>query len=280
VSVPSRSDSGAIFRPPTQADIELAGLRAELTRLLRVLSMRERALDELRHHLLAFEGRYIRQVGKLYKQLDEWENKTASLHKGGEDVADLEDAPVETSPATDAKPLPRPAALPAASLRALFRELALRIHPDHALDPADELRRTRLMAQANDAFRRKDARLLRRMLRGFDGLADAFPAALEEEIREAREAVEQAARDVAAVESDFVALDASPLAELERSALAAAREGRDLLAEMAARVKGRIGMAMRQYDLDLSRIRRPALGLTVETLLTAEQSPQRRPPRK
>jgi hypothetical protein len=49
---------------------------------------------------------------------------------------------------------------------------------------------------------------------------------------------------------------------------------------MAARVKGRIGMAMRQYDLDLSRIRRPALGLTVETLLTAEQSPQRRPPRK
>lgn len=277
-AVSLRSPSTAIFRPPTPAEAELAGLRAELSLLRSTLLARERALDDLRCHLISFEGRYIRQVGKLYKQLDEWERRVAALHPDREEVfLDEDDAnsPEETATPEPRNPTPRDAK-PALTLRALFRELALRIHPDHALDPDDEARRTRLMAQANDAFRRKDLRILRRMLHGFDPGHSALSHSIDEDLCEAREALAQTRRDIAAAEADHAALAASQLAELERNALEAALQGRDLLAEMAARVKGRIGMTMRQYDLDLSRIKRPGHTVSVESLLTAETISPRR----
>lgn len=263
------SGPSAIFRPPTPAEAELAGLRAELSLLRAALTERERALDDLRRHLLSFEGRYLRQVGKLLKQLDEWEQKTAALHPGREhhvpeDWADESPAPEAPAPA------PRANANSAAALRGLFRELALRIHPDHATDADDEARRTHLMAQANDAFRRKDHRILRRMLHGFDPGATLLTRSLDDELAEAREALAQTRQDIAAADTDRTRLEASDLAQLERDTLAAALAGRDLLAEMAARIKGRIGLAMRQYELDLSRIKRPGRGLSVEDVLSAE----------
>lgn len=270
--------STAIFRPPTPAEAELAGLRAELARLRLALSHRERALDDLRCHLLSFEGRYIRQVGKLYQQLDEWEKRIAALHPEREaalldEIDDAtHDSPAHPEPEAPAAPRdPRPGL----TLRMVFRELALRIHPDHATDPADELRRTRLMAQANDAFRRKDLRILRRMLHGFDVDITARHTSAEqlaEDLADTRAALAATRQHLAAAEADHAALATSQLANLERDALAAALRGRDLLAEMAARVQGRIGIAMRQYDLDLSRIKRPSKGVPVESLLTAEQS--------
>lgn len=278
-AVSLRSPSTAIFRPPTPAEAELAGLRAELSLLRSTLLARERALDDLRCHLISFEGRYIRQVGKLYKQLDEWERRVTALHPEREEIVlDEDDANSHeetVAPAPRNHPTPRDAK-PALTLRALFRELALRIHPDHALDAEDEARRTRLMAQANDAFRRKDLRILRRMLHGFDPGHSALSHSVEDDLAEAREALAQTRHDIAAAEADHTALAASQLAELERNAIEAALQGRDLLAEMAARVKGRIGMTMRQYDLDLSRIKRPGHTVSVESLLTAETPPTRR----
>ena len=266
----------AIFRIPSPAEAELAGLRAELALLRSALAVRERALDDLRCHLLSFEGRYIRQVGKLYKQLDEWEKRVAALHPERELALAEEDDAAEESPLSQHLKSATRDPKPTITLRALFRELALRIHPDHALDAVDEARRTRLMAQANDAFRRKDLRILRRMLHGFDPGGSFFVRDIEAELAEARESLAQTLRDIAAAEADHAALAASQLADLERSCMDASRAGRDLLGEMAARVKGRIGMTMRQYDLDLSRIKRPDQGMSVESLLSADSSPVRR----
>ncbi|WP_146072088.1 hypothetical protein [Bryocella elongata] len=266
----------AIFRIPSPAEAELAGLRAELSLLRSTLAAREQALDDLRCHLISFEGRYIRQVGKLYKQLDEWEQRVAALHPEREEAfTEQEEAYPEAGASEPAKSAPRDPR-PALTLRALFRELALRIHPDHALDASDEARRTRLMAQANDAFRRKDLRILRRMLHGFDPGGAFFVRDIEADLAEARDSIAQTRRDIASAEADHANLAASQLADLERSCIQASLAGRDLLAEMAARVKGRIGMAMRQYDLDLSRIKRPDQGMKLESLLSAESNPVRR----
>ena len=68
------------------------------------------------------------------------------------------------------------------------------------------------------------------------------------------------------------------MADLQRRTIAAAAHGRDLLAEMAARVKGSIGIAMRRFELDSARARRKQPPLDPSQFLTAELAPDTRKP--
>lgn len=268
-----RSVHASLFRPLTPAEAELDRLRIELATLRKTLHERELALGDLRGQLISFEGRYLRQVGTLLKQLDEWEQKRAELHAKPEENIEPEpdDLP---DPATKQTSPMQPV-----DLRALFRELAKRIHPDFALDAADEQRRTRLMAQANEAFRREDAGILQRMLDGFDPATGLTTQnAIQAELTRVHQLLQQVRHDIATVEQETLELHASDSAQLQRRVIEAAQNGRDLLAEMAARIKGQIGLAMRQYELDLDRIKRPPRGLNVETLLSVE-TPQPTQPR-
>lgn len=271
--MPLAVTSTAIIRLLSPAELELLRLRKQLALACDELTARERALDDLRSHLLSFEGRYIRQVGLLYKQLDEWEKKSAELNMREAAAAEFFDEGLDAlSEAEDAGD--EPDRETPAALKALFREVARRIHPDRAVSALDELHRTRLMAQANDAYLRRDAAMLRRMLHGFAPAA-VVAVRVEDEIALVRTQIAEVMRDAAAAEKARAELAASELAALEASVIAATREGRDLLAEMAARVKGRIGLAMRQYELDMTRIKRPAKGFAVESLLSAETAPRR-----
>jgi hypothetical protein len=261
----------ALFREPTPTERELHRRRLQLRRLRATLTARELALGELRDRIVSFEGRYLRQVGILLKQLDSWEQRIAEQrvkHKLSE--------PSETPLAYEEEPetLPTANRRQQLSLRALFRELAKRIHPDHATSPDDERRRTRLMAQANDAFTRADIRSLERMLSGYEGEA-LFTLTPEEELEEALSLISELLSDIAAAEADIAALQSSDTAQLQKRVLAAALEGRDLLAEMANRVRGSISLAMREYELDQTRIKNPPRGPRDEDLLSAEIKPRK-----
>jgi hypothetical protein len=250
-----------LHREPTATEAELLRRRDELRIAQRTLAEREQILHDLRAQIVSFEGRYMRQVGILYKQLDEWEKKRAELHAANT-------APEEDDTLDEPEPVDEPAQREAPiDLKLLFRELAKRIHPDFAADPADAARRTRLMAQANDAFRREDAAALQRMLNGHD---PELARNLEAETARIVTLTAQVRSDIESVDAEIAAVDRSDSAELQRRALTAAREGRDLLAEIAARVKGSIGLAMRRYELDLDRIKRPPKGLALDQVLSAE----------
>ena len=54
-------------------------MREELAFLQADLTDRELFLANLRAELAAFEGRYLREVGVLYAELDEWNAKIAEL---------------------------------------------------------------------------------------------------------------------------------------------------------------------------------------------------------
>ncbi len=229
-----------------------------------MLVAREQLLSDLRTQLISFEGRYLRQVGSLYRKLDEWEQKIAELH-GSQDQQPDEgaDSDVEST-----SPEPDPIAL-----KSMFRDLVKLIHPDFASDPTDEQRRTRLMSQANDAYTREDAAALRRMLNGYDRTAALTSAEeVRNEVTRLMALIFQITQDVEAVDVQIKELQHSESAKLQERTLEAARQGRDLLAEMAARVNGSIGLAMRRYDLDLSRKVSPSKAQSVETLVTAETS--------
>ena len=253
----------AIARQPRPEDPEIFRLRTQLATLRATLAARETHLDHLRAQLNSFEGRYIRQVGVLYIQLDEWEDRIAELNNPTQ--------PQTIAPEPEPEPELEPATL---DLKSLFREVAKRIHPDRARNAHDELHRTHLMAQANAAFLRSDADLLQRMLNGYDPSTDSgddrTPAA---QLARLNEKISQTELDIATIDAELEALAHSEMADLRDRTTHAAAEGRDLLAELAARVKGSIGIAMRRYELELGRIRRKQPAFNPEPLLTAERSP-------
>jgi hypothetical protein len=275
----------ALAHPRTPVAAELFLRRAQLAHLRSQIAASEATLAQLRAQLHSFEGRYIRQVGVLYAQLDEWEFRIAELQVANESMHDterllrearireaLKAATAEPEASSPTSPSAPRTQNPGPSLRTLFREVAKRIHPDFARDATDALLRTNLMAQANDALRRADAALLQRMLHGHDLPA---PAAIsnEQALAETLDLLRKSRDDLAALASELEALSHSEMANLRDRTHLAALSGRDLLAEMAAQVKGRIGIAMRRYELDIARIRRNQPAFNPEPLLTQERSP-------
>ena len=261
----------AIFREPTPEEVELAHQRRILASIRAVLAERELELDHLRNQVISFETRYIRQVGVLYRQLDEWEERIAELKVSQETPEERERYAREAAQRPEAPPAEGPAPERSLDLRNLFREVAKLIHPDFAIDDHDERHRTRLMAQANEAYRRDDAAVLQRMLNGYDPSTDHWSADdVASALARTLTQIERANEDVKILASEIEALSQSEMARLKERTVEAALNGRDLLAELAAMVKGNIGMAMRRYELDLGRARRKEKAFNPNPLLSAE----------
>jgi hypothetical protein len=134
------------------------------------------------------------------------------------------------------------------------------------------------MAQANEAYRRNDAAVLQRMLDGYDASGETFGhynAAAE--LRRTLALIQSVLEDTTAIETEITTLTQSELAQLRQETILAATKSRDLLAEMAARVKGMIGNAMRHFEYESSPNWRPPIVTDPESLLTAEISPKTQP---
>ena len=54
-------------------------MREELAAIRTALGEHELELVELRRQLAVFQGRYLREVGTLYAELDEWKARIAEL---------------------------------------------------------------------------------------------------------------------------------------------------------------------------------------------------------
>jgi hypothetical protein len=263
--------STALFREPTPEEVELAHQRHVLASLRAVLAERESELEHLRSQIFSFEGRYIRQVGVLYRQLDEWEERIAELKVSQETPEEREryarEAAQKPEPILVEEPLPERSP----DLRRLFREVARLIHPDFAIDDHDEHHRTRLMAQANEAYRRDDAATLQRMLNGYDPSTDSWKAEdIASVLARTLAQIERAHADIEILASEIETLNQSEMARLRERTAQEALKGHDLLAELAAIVKGNIGLAMRRYELDLERARRKERAFDPSPLLSAE----------
>ena len=229
---------------------QLAGVRSSLAE-------REAELAQLRAQLKTFEGRYLRQVGLLYVELDDIEARIAEREV---DLFDSDSARQRAGEARQRAQETHDAALgeahaaeefdPPPSLKTLFRDVAKRIHPDFARDADEQRHFTLLMARANHAYSRGDTQTLERLL------ADHFEinAALAEEdsaaelLRITRQ-IRHAERDIAALEAERHSLLAGEIGQLHHDAEAATREHRDLLTELAASLREQIADAQRRFNL-------------------------------
>jgi DnaJ-domain-containing protein 1 len=245
-----------IARRTSPEEEELARKREELALLQAELAERELFLTNLRAELSAFEGQYLRQVGTLYAELDEWNAKIAEQlaeEEGTEEsrsaAAQARTQAEESDSAVHGEAAKARAFIPSAELRALYRQVAKRVHPDLATDQADRQKREHLMAAANAAYQRGDADPLRRILEEYESSPESVRGAgiAADLVRVIRQ-IEQVRRRLSQIELEIATLIDSDIAKLRAKADAARAEGRELLTEMAEDVRRRIDVARRRFE--------------------------------
>src|SRR5580698_2438298 len=228
-----------IILQQTPDDAALLDKREQLATVRTRLAERESELAQIRAQLKTFEGRYLRQVGILYAELDDLEARIAEreLNLYDSDSARLraEEArqrAQETHDAAFGEAREAEEFDPPPSLKTLFRDVAKRIHPDFARDAAEGKHFTLLMARANQAYRRGDLETLQRLLDDHREISTSIAGegAAAELLRITRQH-QHAQRDIAALDAERHTLLASDIAQLHLDAEAAAREHRDLLTE-------------------------------------------------
>jgi uncharacterized coiled-coil DUF342 family protein len=248
--------SGQITRRLKPEEEEILRKREELAAIRATLAERELELVDLRSQLAAFEGRYLRQVGTLYAELDEWKARISELH------AKLNPSGTANAQAREAREQARQAYedshgkasetrdfIPSHELKSLFREVARRIHPDFCADARDLERRTRFMAEANRAYEAGDAETLQRILDEYQDGADAVKGeGIGAELIRVIRQISQARERVAAIEQELAALRQSEIALLKKQAEEREQEGRDLLAELATAVREEIERTKKEYE--------------------------------
>ena len=242
---------------------ELARKRDELAILQAELMDRELFLANLRAELAAFEGRYLREVGVLYAELDDWNAKIAELAaeadgtEGAKSAAAEARAQAEESYAAAHGEAAKAAEFsPSPELKKLFREVVKQIHPDNATDDADRAVRNGLMAQANLAYRRGDADALRKILEEYKSSPESVKgegvaADLERVLRQ----IDRILKRLAQIESEVTELTSSEIAKLMAKVETATAKGRNLLAEMKQDVLHRIDLARSEYEDQSSKMR-------------------------
>ena len=237
-------------------DEELAAKREELTRLETQLAEQELSLASLKAELASFEGLYLRRVGVLYAELDEWNARIAELHakQSGTSEAEAEAASARTQAeesystahgkAAEVQPF-----TPSPELKKLYREAAKWVHPDTAHDEADRVRREHLMQQVNAAYVAGDEEALRRIMAEQESSPDAVQGSgVGADLIRVLRQLKQVRNRIAALEIEIRSLSETDIAKLKAKADFSASEGRDLLTEMAASVQVRVNMARQAFD--------------------------------
>ena len=245
-----------VVRKLSPEEEELLRKREEFAEVRVTLAERELELADFRAQLRSFEGRYLRLVGALYAELDDWEAKIAEVE------ASLRPSPTasqraqgarrraeETHEATHGEAAKARDFKPTADLKSLFREAAKRIHPDLAKDEADRELRTRLMAKANEAYSRGDADTLKRILDDFGSSPESVQGeGIGAELVRIIRQIHQAKNKIAEIEHELDTLRDGEIAKLKLDVESAEKNGRDLLAELAADVRERISAARRKHE--------------------------------
>ena len=237
-------------------DLVLLEKRAALVEARARLADRESELTQIRAQLKAFEGRYLRQVGALYAELDDLE---ALITEREVDLYDSDAARERAEEARRRAQESHEAAFgtqtearesdPPPNLKALFRELAKRIHPDFARDEVEQEYFHRLMARANQAYSRGQLDILERLLDDQLEIHSVLTGdSAEAELLRVTRQIEHAEREVAHLEAERYALDASEIAQLFADSEAAATEHRDLLTELATTVREQIVEARARFE--------------------------------
>jgi hypothetical protein len=249
--------SGDISFRPKPEEEELSIKKQELQTLESKLIDLELQLAGMRGELSAFERLYLKVVGILYAELDEIEAQIADLSAQRDRSNAKAQAAARDARARAEESRTGAAELtvqdttrfaPSPSLKHLYREVARRIHPDLAVNDLDREKRQRLMARANQAYEQGDEGRLRAILEEYETSPEAvFGEGTAIDLVRVIRKIAQVKRRLGEIDAEMHLLKASEVFELKSKVDEGARQGRDVLNEMASAIQTQI--AARQAEL-------------------------------
>lgn len=244
--------------PATPEEVELLKKERLLARLADRLAIAEEDMADVRAEQERFEAAYTMNVARLYAEFDEIEAEIAEeeyklvpddeeIKKKAEELRRRAEESAaraaEKEGADDGKFDPTPEAKKA------YRDLARAIHPDLAIDAAEKEKRHGLMAELNLAYSSGDQTKLDELVEAMkvspemisgDTVADRLVRAIRQ--------IYQVKLRLRALVAENAEIEESELYELRKNAEAANSEGRDLLAQMAARTEVHIRKSKRRLE--------------------------------
>lgn len=245
---------------------QLNALRAALAEAQNRLIETEAELADRLAEINAFEIEFESRVGYLLDNLEALEQDIQKYHERiqiarnkqifGTPHISVEDqyrrtwqAPPPAAPTPPAQPL-NPAS--EAEIKALYRQLARRFHPDLAATEPERLFRTQKMQAINDAYAARSLAELVALAQGAEAGIDTgwragqtegqLVAALQAELSRCQQRLRE-------IDRELRHLPYRPSVEVSLEVKAARRRGRDLLAEMAAEVERKIARKSVERDL-------------------------------
>lgn len=242
-------------RAVTPAD-ETQRLAAELSQLTQNIAELELELATAQAEMGEFTHRYYEVVGRRMVELDALQAKLAHLQAAQKpDDADIqaeaqqreeqaEASARESRKFREAAAEQAPSFRPSGDIKRMFRQLAQKIHPDRATSESDRSWRTQLMSEANRAYRAGDTAALHEIASLWQegspsrdtAATAANQAAPASKAAALAKQVERMRRRFGEIEAELHRLFGSRLYELFLAVRHAARQGRDLLREMAEKL--------------------------------------------
>lgn len=253
----------------TPEEEELSTKLAELEQLESEMAQRELDLATLMAELQAFERRYAREVGVRIAELDQLEADLADRiarqavrdrtrgagfgdRRSQKRLAEAQARAQQSAGAADPLSSAGQAETFDASpeLKALFRDLAKRIHPDLAEGHNELARRTQLMAEANAAYQRGDVTRLEQIVLEWNSAPETVRGeGLGADLVRVIRRIARARRRLDVIEGEITCLTASDLFQLRTEVERARAEGYDLLADMADEIDDRAEDARERIEL-------------------------------
>jgi hypothetical protein len=230
----------------TSEEAELARKKVEIERLSQVLAEKERGIEELKLTVLRFQHRYYSKVGRKYVELDELRAQIAEL-KARKRLHDHELKQEAQRARTQARnseedyeevdiepQLYSPRSEQLEDAKKLYRQVACIIHPDKATDDKSRHLRTKLMAELNEAYAKRDVNKMSQILDRWQRSSETISGeSTTAELIKIIRALSQIKRRISEIEAEIFEIITSDINVLMVKVHNADLAGRDILAEMA-----------------------------------------------
>jgi hypothetical protein len=238
----------ALVRSSHSDNDDIEGLRVRAAELEALVASRSGEISRVRLELTAFEIRYRQEVGLLHEQLDDLE-RAISEAELGELSAQGTTTAGKRGASAGAPRAEEPPRYTTDVVRRLFREVAKAIHPDLAHDERARDRRHTLMVEANQAYRLGDEERLRAILQSWENSAEAVQGSGPEATRlRLMRRMAQVEEQLNVIDGEMAEMKESPLWRLKAMVDEAAARGKDLVRDMANRLKRDIMVARNRLD--------------------------------
>jgi hypothetical protein len=246
----------------TDADSHLERLRAEIELKRATLFELRGVLFALQTELEAFADEYEKKVGRLEADLEELRKEIRAsqqtIHSREESIWGPGifsfDEYLESRRKSSNEPIkPIKPTVDENEVRALYRKLARKYHPDTTTDPEEKARLSVVMARINAAYSAKDAETLRALEdQPVSQVLGAIPQRTidpgKTSYQELLDLSHKLDDEIAWTRDEHKNLMSGPLMTLKIECSLARGKGRDLLREMAARVQKELAAARATLD--------------------------------